>query len=56
MAKPTRPNYFQEQLDNIWDKGSRIRGKDPDLYRRDAEGNKIYKPSYGKNGEKSLGC
>jgi hypothetical protein len=29
-------------------KGQTVRGKDPDLYRKDKLGNVIYKPSYGK--------
>jgi hypothetical protein len=52
MAKrPTPPS--QEEIDAVWEKGEPIRGKNPDLYRRDALGNEIYKPSYGKEGEKS---
>jgi len=41
--------------DREWarDKAKKIRGKDPNLYRRDEEGNELYKPSYGKQGEKS---
>ena len=26
-------NFSKERLDQIWDKGRTIRGKDPDLYR-----------------------
>ena len=37
----------------VWNKASKVRGKNPDLYRRDELGNEIYKPSYGKNGAKS---
>lgn len=44
-------NYTDDRLDQIWDKGKRVRGKDPNLYRRDKEGNVIYKPSYGKDTE-----
>ncbi len=44
--------YTKEQLDHIWDKGQPIRGKDPDLYRKDIYGNEMYKPSYGKTSEK----
>ena len=36
-----------------WEQARKVRGKDPSLYRRDEEGNEIYKPSYGKQGEKS---
>ncbi len=49
--KPGPP--WQELVDKVWDKGKPIRGKDPDKYRRDAYGNEIYKPSFGKEGEKS---
>lgn len=40
--------YSNERLDQIWDKGHIVRGKDPDRYRTDDNGNLIYKPSYGK--------
>ncbi|WP_441459067.1 HNH endonuclease domain-containing protein [Burkholderia thailandensis] len=43
----------KKEIDEVWEKGRSIKGKDPDLYRKDAHGNEIYKPSYGKNGEKS---
>ena len=39
---------YQEKKDQVWDKGQKIRGKNPDLYRKDIKGNVIYKPSYGK--------
>jgi 5-methylcytosine-specific restriction endonuclease McrA len=44
--------FSDEVVDKVWDKGTKIRGKYPDLYRRDAAGKEIYKPSYGKNSEK----
>ena len=37
--------------DSVWDKGDKVRGKNPDLYRRDELGNIIYYPSYGKDSE-----
>ena len=37
---------------DVWKKAKKIRGKDPDLYRRDPYGNEMYKPSYGKESEK----
>lgn len=43
--------YSQERLDKIWDKGATIRGKNPDLYRKDIYGNVMFKPSYGKTSE-----
>lgn len=47
------PKTPQELIDKIWEKGEPIRGKDPEKYRADPYGNEIYKPSYGKQGEKS---
>lgn len=44
-------NFTDERLDQIWDKGQTIRGKNPDLYRKDIFGNEMYKHSYGKNSE-----
>ena len=44
-------NYTQKRLDQIWDKGIIIKGKNPDLYRQDKFGNRMYKPSYGKFSE-----
>jgi hypothetical protein len=43
----------QKEIDAVWAKGKPIQGKDPELYRRDAQGNEIHKPSYGKQGPKS---
>ena len=40
--------YSKEELDQIFAKGSTIRGKDPAQYRKDACGNEIYRQSYGK--------
>jgi len=31
-----------------WEKAQKVRGKSPELYRRDEAGNELYKPSYGK--------
>eukprot|EP01035_Chromulina_nebulosa_P017293 gene17293-22829_t len=33
----------------VWEKARTVRGKDPDLYRRDPYGNVMYKSSYGKD-------
>jgi len=41
----------QKLIDEVWEKGKEIRGKDPDAWRRDAEDNKIRKASYGTEGE-----
>jgi 5-methylcytosine-specific restriction endonuclease McrA len=43
----------QKEIDDVWKKGQPVKGKDPDLYRKDSHGNEIYKPSYGKSGVKS---
>jgi 5-methylcytosine-specific restriction endonuclease McrA len=40
------------QIEATWERTPKVRGKDPDLYRRDSMGNEIYKPSYGKQSEK----
>jgi hypothetical protein len=45
---------IQDRKDEVWEKGQKIRGKDPDLYRRDIYGNEIYYHSYGKNSEMGL--
>ncbi len=42
---------YQEKKDEVWNKGQKIPGKDPDLYRKDVLGNVIYYPSYGKDSE-----
>ena len=39
--------------EKAWNKAPKVRGKNPNLYRRDLNGNELYKPSYGKQGEKS---
>jgi len=39
----------QKEKDEIWEKGHKIRGRDPNLYRKDNFRNVIYKPSYGLN-------
>ena len=43
----------KDDIEWAWNKAGKVRGKNPDLYRRDELGNEIYKPSYGKNGDKS---
>lgn len=40
---------YQQKKDAVWQKGKTVRGKDPDLYRKDIYGNVMYKSSYGKN-------
>ncbi len=41
----------QKIINHVWDKAKPIRGKNPDTWRRDAEGNKIRSGSYGTHGE-----
>jgi len=40
-------SYSKDRLNQVWDKGTPIRGKNPDLYREDKFGNIMFKPSYG---------
>ena len=39
------------KLDVVWQKGSTVRGKNPDTWRKDSEGNLIRRGSYGTCGE-----
>ena len=39
---------YQNKKDSVWGKGKKIKGKNPDLYRKDKLGNTMYYPSYGK--------
>ena len=41
--------YSKSKLDEIWEKGKKIRGKNPNLYRQDPCGNVMYRPSRGKH-------
>lgn len=43
--------FSDDVVDKVWDKGKPVRGKNPDLYRQDAAGNIVYKPSYGKDSD-----
>ena len=38
-------------INQVWDKGKTIRGKNPDTWRRDSEGNVLRKGSYGTEGQ-----
>ena len=38
-------------VDNAWDRAKPIRGKDPEVWRRDEEGNRIRHGSYGTQGD-----
>lgn len=37
-----------KQIENAWNNAKPIKGKNPDVYRKDNYGNTMYKPSYGK--------
>jgi len=43
--------FDQERVQEVWEHGKKIPGKDPDLFRRDEAGNVIYGPSYGKDSD-----
>lgn len=43
----------KSDIEWAWEKAPKVRGKNPNLYRRDEKGNEMFKPSYGKDGEKS---
>jgi 5-methylcytosine-specific restriction endonuclease McrA len=34
---------------HVWKKARSVSGKNPNLYRRDSQGNVIYKPAYGRS-------
>lgn len=54
MPPKTQTNYTNiDCKDKVWNKGKEIPNKNPNLYRKDAYGHEIYKPSYGTNGSKS---
>ena len=38
----------KKDIENAWNNANIIRGKNPDVYRKDKYGNEIYKSSYGK--------
>jgi len=40
----------KKQIDMAWDKTRSIKGKNPETWGRDAQGNKIRRPSYGTQG------
>ena len=41
----------KKQKDHAWESAKKVRGKNPDLYRKDQQNNVIYKPSYGKTSD-----
>ena len=40
---------YRKKKDQVWEKGHKVRGKDPKRYRKDDFGNLMYKSSYGKS-------
>jgi 5-methylcytosine-specific restriction endonuclease McrA len=42
----------REQREKAWQNTPTIRGKNPNMYRRDVLGNEVYKPAYGTLGTK----
>lgn len=43
------PYSTSPKAQHVWEKARRVKGKNPNLYRRDAQGNLIYKPAYNRN-------
>ncbi len=43
------PNSTNLKAQHVWEKARRVKGKNPSLYRRDAQGNLIYKPAYNRD-------
>jgi 5-methylcytosine-specific restriction endonuclease McrA len=41
----------KKTIDTVWEKAKPIRGKNPDAWRRDSEGQKIRRGSYGTQGK-----
>ena len=43
------PYSTNQKAQHVWEKARRVKGKNPNLYRRDAQGNLIYKPAYNRD-------
>ena len=43
----------ESDVEWAWEQAKPIRGKNPNLHRRDELGNEIYKPAFGTDGDKS---
>ena len=41
----------KELIEDVWEKAKEMKGKDPDVWRKDTYGNKIRFASYGTEGE-----
>ncbi len=46
-------NFTPDRVQEVWEKGKPIPGKDPALHRRDSEENVLYRYAYGKHGDMS---
>jgi 5-methylcytosine-specific restriction endonuclease McrA len=46
-------SFDSKRVQEVWNRGGKIPGKDPDLYRRDSKGNELYRHAYGKHGDQS---
>ena len=42
----------ERQKETAWEKAKKVRGRNPNLWRKDELGNLIYKPAYGTEGER----
>lgn len=42
---------MNKKIEEAWNNAHKIRGKNPEVYRRDDYGNVMYKPSYGRQSE-----
>lgn len=50
----SRKDYMMAKKSDIewaWEQAQTVRGKNPNLYRRDELGNPVYKPAFGTEGE-----
>jgi 5-methylcytosine-specific restriction endonuclease McrA len=42
---------MKKQIETAWEEAQKVRGRNPNLWRRDPYGNLMYKPAYGRMGE-----
>nr|WP_317054348.1 HNH endonuclease domain-containing protein [Roseovarius sp. W115]MDV2927891.1 HNH endonuclease domain-containing protein [Roseovarius sp. W115] len=43
------PYSTNPKAQHVWNKARPVKGKNPNLYRRDSQGNVIYKPAYNRS-------
>ena len=43
------PYSTNPKAQHVWEKARRVKGKNRNLYRRDAQGNLIYKPAFNRD-------